>query len=78
MWARNPPHGQLRIVGERGTHANHDRIDQRPEPVQMIETRRPIDVSGVAGFGGNAPIKRLADLADHDQIISFPDHEWPE
>jgi hypothetical protein len=32
----------------------------------MIEARRSIDVFRVAGLSGDAPVKRLADLANDD------------
>ena len=74
----DPPHRQLRIVGERGADADHDGIDQRAQPVQMSETRRSVDVFRMAGGGGDAPVERLADLADHDQVVGRPGPQRPE
>ena len=62
MRAADPPHGELRIVGERRADADHHRIHQRPQPVQVGETRRPVDVVRMAGFGRDPAVQRLADL----------------
>jgi hypothetical protein len=40
----NPAYGQLRIVGYRSTDADNDRIDQSPQPVEVGQSGRPIDV----------------------------------
>ena len=37
--ALDAPHGQLRIVCDRRAYADHHRIDQRAQPVQMGEAR---------------------------------------
>jgi len=44
----------------------------------MLETGRPVDVFRVTGLRGNAPVKRLADLADNDQIVGRPGPERAE
>jgi hypothetical protein len=46
--------------------------------MQMSETRRSIDVFRMAGFGGDTPVKRLADLADDNQIVDRPGSKRPE
>ncbi len=63
------PHGQQRIVGDGGADADDDRIHQRPQPMQVHQARRPIDVFRVPGFRRNAAVQRLADLADNDEIV---------
>ena len=40
----DPAYGQLRIVGYRSTDADNDRIDQSPQPVEVGQSGRPIDV----------------------------------
>ena len=67
--AGDAPHRELRIVGERRADPDHHRIDQGAQPVQMGEPRRPVDVVRMAGFGRDPAVERLADLADHDQIV---------
>lgn len=37
-------HGELRIVGDRGADSDHDRINQRPQAVEVQNSRGPIDV----------------------------------
>ena len=39
-WARDAAHRQLRIVGERRADADHHRVDQRAQPVQVGEAGR--------------------------------------
>ena len=74
----DPPHRQLRVIGESGADANDDGVDQGAQPMQMRESRRSVDVFRVSGFGGDAPVQRLPDLANDDQIIDCPDPERPE
>ena len=51
IWSRHAAHAQLRIISSRRSDANDDRVDQRPQPVEMIEPRFAIDVviDGVLG-----------------------------
>ena len=67
--AFDAPDGQLRIVGDRGAHPDHHRVDQRPQAMQMGETGLSVDVMRVAGGGGDAGVDRLAALPDHDQVV---------
>ena len=67
--SRHAPHGELRIVGDGGADAYNDTVDQRPQPMQVGKAGRAVDVFRVPGFGRNAAIERLADLADHDEIV---------
>ena len=46
--------------------------------MQMVKPGRSVDVFRMAGFGGDAPVERLADLADDDQIVGRPGPERPE
>ena len=67
--AGDAPHGELRIVGERRSDPDHHGIHQRPQPVQMGKPRRPVDVVRMSGFGRDAAVQRLADLADHHEFV---------
>jgi len=60
---------ELRVVGERGADADHDHVDERPQPVQMGETGRPVDVVRVAGLGRDPAVERLTELTDHHEIV---------
>src|SRR5437764_5234768 len=37
--------------------------------MQMRESRRAVDVARMPGCGGDAPVERLADLSDDDEIV---------
>lgn len=65
----DPAYGQLRIIGYRSTDADNDRVDQSPQPVEVGQSSRPIDVFRMPRFRRNAAIERLADLADDHQLI---------
>jgi hypothetical protein len=67
--AGNPPHGQLRIVGYRSTDADNDRVDQSPQPMEVGQSGRPVDVFRMPRFRRNTAIERLTDLADHHQSV---------
>ena len=70
------PHGELRIVGDGGADAYNYTVDERPQPVQMGEARRAVDVFRVPGFGRDAAIEGLADLADHHEIVHGALPQW--
>ena len=76
--AGDAPHRELRVVGQRRADADHHRIDQRAQPVQVGEPGRPVDVVRMSGFGRDPAVQRLADLADHDQIVDPPVPQRPE
>jgi hypothetical protein len=67
------PNRKLRVVGEGGTHPDHNRINQRAQPMQMGKPIRSIDVMGVTGRGRHPAIQRLADLTYHHQIVGAAD-----
>ena len=69
--AIDAPHGQLRIVGDRRAYADDDRIDQRPQPMQMDEAGLAVDVVGVSARGGDAGVDGLAALPHHDEVIDL-------
>ena len=46
-----------------------DRIDQGPQPVEVGQAGRPIDVFRMPRFRCNAAVERLTDLADHHQLV---------
>jgi len=76
--ARDVTHRQLRIVRNRGTDPDHDRIDQGTQPVQVGKPGRAVDVVRMTGLGRNAAVERLSELADHHQIIDRARPERPE
>ncbi len=45
---RDPPHRQLGIVGDGRADADDDDVHQRPQPMQMHQSRRPVDVFRMA------------------------------
>ena len=65
----NPAYSQLRIVGYCGTDADDDGVHQSPQPVEVGQSGRPVDVFRMPRFCRNAAIERLADLADDHQLI---------
>lgn len=42
-------------------------VDQRPQPMEMIDPARPIDEVRGAGDGRDPPVERLAELRHHDR-----------
>ena len=44
MRSGHAPHGELRIIGDGGANAYNYTVDERPQPMQMGETGRTIDV----------------------------------
>jgi len=69
MRSAHPPHRQLRIVGQHRADADHHRIDEGAQPVQMCEPVGTVDVVRVAARRSNAAVERLPDLADDDEIV---------
>jgi hypothetical protein len=65
------PHCELRVVGDRGADADDDGIDERAQAMKMIEPIGAVDVMGVSGGRRRAPVERLPDLADHDELINL-------
>lgn len=59
--------GQPRVVGENRTDADDDRVDQRPQPMQMQDRLGAIDITGAAGSGRDPPVKGLPELADNER-----------
>jgi len=68
--APDAPHGQLRIVCDGRAYADHDRVDQRPQAVQMGEAGLAVDVVRVSGERGDAGVDRLPALADQNEIVN--------
>ena len=67
--AGNLPDRQLRIVGDRRADTNDDDIDQRTQAVQVLDSRRTIDVFGMSGRRRHPAIKRLPELSDNNEIV---------
>ena len=78
MRPEDAPHRQLWIVGKRRSDPDHDSVDQGAQPVQVVEAVGAVDVVGVPGQRGGAPVKGLADLPDHGQIIERTRAQRPE
>ena len=45
------------------------RVDERAQPVQMGEAGGAVDVFEPALDGGDTAVERLADLADHHEVV---------
>lgn len=58
-------HGQLRVIGIGRPRANHHRIGQRPQPVQVHQAFPAVDVMGMAALRRNPAVKALPQLRDH-------------
>lgn len=67
--AAHVAHGELGVVGGGGACADHYRIRQGAQPVQVHQALMAIDVVGVAAFRGNSPIQALAQLGDHPVVM---------
>ena len=65
----DPAYGQLRIIGQRGTDPDNNRVDQSPQPVEMGKAGRPVDIFRMPRFCRNAAIERLSDLTNNHQLI---------
>src|SRR5262249_1109928 len=66
------PDRQLRIVSHGRSHADNDDIDQRAQPVKVLNTGWAIDVLRMSRRRRNSPIERLAELANHNEIVYSP------
>jgi hypothetical protein len=60
---------KLRIISKSGSYSDDDGVNDCAEAVQMRETRRSIDVVGIAAYGCDAPIERLSDLTDDNEFV---------
>lgn len=67
----NAPYGQLRIVSGDRARPNHNRIDVRAQPVQMIESARAIDPARLAAGRCNPPVERLPELRDNEWFLGI-------
>ncbi len=76
--ALDAPHRQLRIVRDRRAHSDHDRVDQRPQAVQVGKPGLAIDIMRVAGRRGDAGVERLAALRDQDEVVDRSLPQRPE
>ena len=61
----------------RRADADHDDIHQRPQPVQMLDAGRTVDVFGMAGCRRDPAVERLADLPHDHQIVHRPFRNGP-
>jgi hypothetical protein len=67
--SRDPPYRQLGIIGDGCADADDDDVHQGPQPMQMHQSSRPVNVFRMAGFGSNPAVKRLSELADDQTIV---------
>ena len=72
------PDGQLRIIGERRSNADHDNVDQRAQPVQVLDAGWTVDVLGMTGSRRDPAVERLTDLSHDYQIVHHPVPQRPE
>ena len=63
---------QLRVIGQRRSNTDHDNINQRTQPVQMLNAGRTVDVLGVTGCRRDPTVERLADLTHYNQVVHRP------
>ena len=66
---RDPPDRQLRIVSDGCSDSDDDDVDQRTQPMKVLDTRRAINILRMAGSCRDPTVKRLAELAHDHQII---------
>ena len=66
------PDRQLRVIGQRRSDADHDNIDQRAQPMQMLDAGRTVDVLGMTGSRRNPAVERLADLPHDHKVVHHP------
>jgi hypothetical protein len=59
----------LGIVGDGRADTDYDDVHQGPQPVQMHQPPRPVNVFRMAGFSRNPAVKRLAELAYNQTIV---------
>ena len=71
IWATDTTDRQLRVVCARGLDADDDRVNQRPETMQVGDPGRAVDVMGSASRRRKTTIDRLANLAYDDKIIDI-------
>lgn len=57
--------GQLRVIGIGRPRADHHRVGQRPQPVQVHQAFPAVDVMGMAALRRNPAVKALPQLRDH-------------
>jgi hypothetical protein len=62
----------LRIICDCSSNANNHDIHQRPQPVQVLDTSRTIDVLRMSGSRCNTSVQRLTDLTNDYQIVDRP------
>jgi hypothetical protein len=63
---------QLRVIGQCRSHADDNNVDQRAQPVQMLDAGWTVDVFGVTGRRRDSAVERLADLTYYNQIVHRP------
>ncbi len=73
--AADVTNGELGVVGAGGAGPDYHRIGQRSEPMQVNQAFEPVDIVGVAAFGGDSPIQALTQLG---QVPVLAQHQWQQ
>ena len=66
---RDLPDRQLRIVGDGRSNTDDDDVDQRTQPMKVLDTGWTINILRMARSCRDPTVKRLAELAHDHQII---------
>ena len=65
----DPSDRQLRIVSDGRPNSDNDNVDQRPQPVKMLNASRAIDIFRMPGSRRDPTVERLPELAYNNQIV---------
>lgn len=68
--ALHVPDGQAWVVGKGGAYPDHHGIDQGTQAVKVNQALLTVDIVGVAGMGGNSPVKALPKLGNHQALAA--------
>jgi uncharacterized membrane protein YbhN (UPF0104 family) len=70
---RHMAHRKQGVILAGGARADHHRLHQGPEPVQVCAALEAVDVVGVPALGGDTPIQALAELGDGQPTLMAGD-----
>src|SRR6476646_1487290 len=65
----NTPYCQLRIISDGCADADNNSINQRPQSMQVLQSGWTVDVFRMPRFRCDPAIKRLAELANDNEIV---------
>jgi hypothetical protein len=66
----------LRIVSHSRADADNNRVNERSQPMQVLQSGRAIDVFRMPGFGCDPAIEGLAELTDNNKIVHRAAPKW--